>query len=69
MSKDPTYKMIEIVGTSSRSYSEAVANGIEKSAETLENIDWFEVDRFSGRVEKGKVVQYQATMKVGFRLR
>ena len=40
---DPTYKKIEIVGTSSKSFSDAAANGIAKAAETVHGISWFEV--------------------------
>ncbi len=65
---DKVYKLVEIVGTSPESFAKAVATGVERAAETLRNIDWFEVTELRGRVENGKVAQYQAKMKVGFRL-
>lgn len=68
MSENKIYKLVEIVGTSEDSFARAVAAGVERASETLRNIDWFEVTELRGRVEKGKVAQYQVKMKVGFRL-
>ncbi len=68
MTTDNVYKMVEIVGTSSESFAKAVATGVERASETLRHVDWFEVTEMRGRVEKGKVAQYQVKMKVGFRL-
>lgn len=63
-----TYKKIEIVGTSSKSFSKAVENGIERAAKTVKNMDWFEVCEFRGRIDGGAVGEYQVTLKIGFRL-
>jgi flavin-binding protein dodecin len=68
MSEKKTYKLVEIVGTSDESFAEAASSGVERAAKTLRNIDWFEVIELRGKVEKGKVSQFQVTMKVGFRL-
>ena len=65
---DTTYKKIEIVGTSKKSFSRAVENAIEKAQETVRNLDWFEVVEERGRIEDGKIAQYQVTVKIGFRL-
>ncbi len=58
----------EIVGTSGDSFASAVSNGVQRAAKTLRNMDWFEVTELRGRVEKGKVAQFQVKMKVAFRL-
>lgn len=63
-----TYKLVEIVGTSEESFAKAVASGVERAAQTLRHVDWFEVTEMRGRVSDGKVSQYQVKMKVGFRL-
>lgn len=68
MSDNKTYKLVEIVGTSGESFGQAVASGVERASQTLRNVDWFEVTELRGRVEKGRVSQYQVKMKVGFRL-
>jgi flavin-binding protein dodecin len=68
MSDNRIYKLVEIVGTSSESFARAADAGVERASQTLRNVDWFEVVEMRGRVENGKVVQYQVKLKVGFRL-
>ena len=68
MADNKIYKMVEIVGTSEESFAKAVAAGVERASETLRNVDWFEVTELRGKVTGVKVSQYQAKIKVGFRL-
>ena len=65
---DPIYKKIELVGTSSESFSEAASNAIAKAAETLHNLSWFEVVEHRGSIADGKIQQYQVTVRIGFRV-
>jgi dodecin len=65
---EKVYKLVEVVGTSKESFAKAAATGVERAAKTLRNVDWFEVTEMRGRIENGKVSQYQVTVKVGFRL-
>ncbi|HSP34114.1 MAG TPA: dodecin [Thermoanaerobaculia bacterium] len=65
---DNVYKMVEIVGTSSKGFAEAVASGVARASKTLRNLDWFEVTELRGRVTNGNVSQYQVKLKVGFKL-
>ncbi len=65
---DHTYRLTEIVGTSPESVERAIANGLERAAQTLRNLDWFEVKELRGNLVDGQVDHYQVTMKVGFRL-
>jgi flavin-binding protein dodecin len=65
---DKVYKMVEIVGTSEKSFADAAATGVERASKTLRHVDWFEVTQMRGRVVNGKVAQYQVSIKVGFRL-
>ena len=62
------YKVVEVVGSSEVSVSKAIDRAIEKAAQTLRNIGWFEVGQVRGHIENGKVKHYQVTMKLGFRL-
>ncbi len=62
------YKKIEVVGTSPNSFDEATANAIEKAAQTVRNLRWFEVVELRGAIEDGKVKEYQVTVRIGFRL-
>lgn len=63
-----TYRVTEIVGTSSEGIDAAIRSGLERASVTLRNIDWFEVVSTRGHIEDGAVHHYQVTLKVGFRL-
>jgi flavin-binding protein dodecin len=65
---DPVYKTVEITGTSTVDVSTAVQNAVEKAAQSLRNIDWFEVKGIRGSIADGAIQQFQATVKIGFRL-
>ncbi|MET0739997.1 MAG: dodecin [Candidatus Nanopelagicales bacterium] len=63
-----TYRLTEIVGTSSTSVDDAVTNGIARAAETLRHLDWFEVSEIRGQIVDGRVEHWQVGIKLGFRL-
>jgi dodecin len=65
---DPTYRLTEIVGTSSKSVDDAIRSAISRADKTLRNLDWFQVSEVRGTIKDGQVSQYQVTMKVGFRV-
>ena len=65
---NPTYKKIEIIGTSDESFAKAADNGIRKAAATLHGLEWFEVTEMRGRIDKDHVAQYQVSLKVGLKL-
>jgi dodecin len=64
--KDPTYRLTDIVGTSTESIHQAVRNGVARASETVRHIDWFQISEIRGTVVNGDVDQFQVTMKVGF---
>ena len=66
--ENKTFKIIELVGVSDKSYAEASKNAVAKASKTLRNLDWFEVVNQRGFIKNGKVAEFQVTMKVGFRL-
>jgi dodecin len=65
---DNTYRVTEIVGTSTDGVDLAIRNGIARADKTLRNLDWFEVKEIRGHLAGGQVAHVQVTMKVGFRL-
>ena len=62
------YKVVEIVGSSENSTDDAIRNGVARAAETLQNLEWFEVLETRGHIESGAVAHFQAVLKIGFRL-
>jgi flavin-binding protein dodecin len=63
-----TYRVTEIVGTSTEGLEDAIRNGIGRASETLRHLDWFEVTEVRGHIREGQVDHFQVGMKVGFRL-
>ena len=63
-----TYKMTEIVGTSNKSFADAVNEGVKRAAKTLRNLSWFEVVEERGAIKDGQVSEYQVKIKLGFKL-
>ena len=65
---DHVYKKIELTGSSKTSVEDAIENAIATAAESLNHLDWFEVQEVRGDISDGAVSHYQVTLKVGFRL-
>ncbi|GAA3889682.1 dodecin [Streptomyces sp. NPDC003631] len=65
---DHTYRVTEIVGSSTEGIDQAIRNGIDRASQTLHNLDWFEVTQVRGHIENGQIEHYQVGLKVGFRL-
>ena len=63
-----TYKVTEVVGTSTESVAKAIRNGVAKASESVRNLDWFEVTEIRGHIENGEIGHFQVGMKIGFRL-
>ena len=65
---DKVYKLIDVVGTSSKSIDDAIRNATRKAGQTLHNLDWFTVQEVRGSIENGEVAQFQVSLRIGFRL-
>lgn len=65
---DRVYKKIELVGISGKSFEDAIKNAIEKASKSLHALAWFEVTEQHGRIDNGKIVEFQAIIKVAFKL-
>ena len=61
------YKVIEIIGSSKKSWEDAANSAVELAAQSLEDIRIAEVKELDMRVEKGKVVEYRAKLTVSFK--
>ena len=61
-----TYKIIEVVGSSSLSIEDAIQTAIANTAKTIRHMGWFEVVATRGHVENGIIAHFQVTIKIGF---
>ena len=65
---DPTYKYIEVVGTSSEGMDQAMRNAVKKASKTVKNMDWFFINDTRGVIENGEISSWQVSIKIGFRI-
>ena len=61
------FKGVEIVGTSSQSFSHAIEVAVERARQTLRNLSWFVVREQRGGLQQGRL-EYQVTLCVYFKL-
>jgi len=66
---ESTYKVIELVGTSTESWEKAASAAVEQAAKTLEDLRIAEVTRLDMQIENGKVRAYRARVHVSFKYR
>lgn len=65
--KESVYKIIELVGTSTKSWEDAAKNAVERAARSLRELRIAEVAMLDMKLENGKVVAYRARVKVSFK--
>ena len=61
------YKIIELIGTSEKSWEEAAKNAVEQAGESLRDLRIAEIVQLDMKVEKNKVTAYRARVKVSFK--
>jgi flavin-binding protein dodecin len=61
------YKIIELVGTSDKSWEEAAKTAVETAGKTLEDLRVAEVTKQDVTVENGKVTSYRIRMNISFK--
>ena len=66
---DSVYKVIEIVGTSEKSWDDAARNAVERASATLEDLRIAEVTAQDLKIENGKVVAYRTKISISFKFR
>lgn len=61
------YKVIELVGTSEKSWEEAATNAVEMASKSLRDLRIAEVVEMDLQIQDGKVVGYRTKVKVSFK--
>ena len=64
---DSVYKVITLVGTSPKSWEDAATAAVEIAAKTLRDLRIAEVEELDMQIDKGKVINYRARVKVSFK--
>lgn len=64
---ESVYKIIELVGSSNKSFERAVQVAIERAAKSLRDLRIAEVVAQDVQIENGKVKAYRVKLKVSFK--
>ena len=62
-------KVTEIIASSSKSFDDAVAQGVKRANKTLKGVKSVWIKDQKAIVEGGKISEYRVTMKVSFILK
>jgi hypothetical protein len=62
-----TYKIIELVGTSTKSWEDAAKGAVETAAKSVKELRVAEVTKMDMTIENGKVTAYRARITVSFK--
>jgi dodecin len=61
------YRKTEIVGTSAKGFEDAIEVAVAQARKDWAGLAWFEVIEMRGNLA-GKEIEYQVTVKVGYRI-
>ncbi|MFP4101273.1 dodecin family protein [Coleofasciculus sp.] len=61
-------KVIEVVSSSSKSFDDAIQQGLAETATSLKGISGIDVVNWTADVENDKIVSYKVTMHVAFKI-
>ena len=64
---ESVYKIVELVGTSDKSWEDAARNAVDKAARHLRGLRIAEIGKLDMKVEDNKVVSYRARVNVSFK--
>ncbi|MDX9924135.1 MAG: dodecin family protein [Ignavibacteriaceae bacterium] len=62
-----TFEVVELVGISTESLSDAVKQALESSGKE-KPVSWFEIKEQRGRVTQDDKIEFQVTIKIGRKL-
>ncbi len=63
----PSFKIIELVGTSKTSWEDATKNAVKEAAKTLRDLRVVKVEEMDAKVENGKIKLYRIRVKISFK--
>ena len=66
-SAESIYKVVEVIGTSTKSWDDAAKNAVETAAGTLRDLRVAEIVKLDMKVENGKVQAYRARVMLSFK--
>ncbi|HHO76474.1 MAG TPA: dodecin domain-containing protein [Deltaproteobacteria bacterium] len=65
---ESVYKVIELVGTSDKSWEEAALKAVETAGKSLKELRIAEITKLDMKIENGKVSAYRARVAISFKI-
>jgi flavin-binding protein dodecin len=65
---ETAYKVIEVIGTSTKSWEEAANSAISAASKSLKDLRIAEVKEMDMKIEEGKVAAYRTKLNLSFKL-
>ncbi len=59
-------KIMELIGSSTKSWPVAVEEAVSKAGQSIRNINEAEIVSLRAKIEKGKITEYLASIKLSF---
>ena len=66
-STESVYKLVEVIGTSTKSWEDAANKAVETAAKTLRDLRIAEVVKMDMKVDNGKVSEYRTRVLLSFK--
>jgi flavin-binding protein dodecin len=64
---DSVYKVVEVIGTSKKSWEDAAANAVKTASKSLKDLRVAEVTKLDMAIEAGKIKSYRARVSLSFK--
>jgi len=64
---DTVYKVVEVIGTSTKSWDDAAKNAVETASKTLRDLRIAEIVKMDLKIENGKVQAYRTRLLLSFK--
>ena len=59
-------KIVELIGSSSKSWEDAAQNVLKEAADTIREIKSIDVKNFTAKVKNDKIVEYRVVVHLAF---
>ena len=59
-------RISEVIGSSKKSWDDAVNNALKRANKTLRGLTGIEVNKMNAHIENGKIAEYRAHIKITF---
>ena len=64
---DSVYKVIDLVGTSEKSWEDAARSAVDAASQSLKNLRIAEISKLDMKIEDGKVTAFRARVSLSFK--